>query len=158
MGSSSSLSSSPSFVSSGTGRRVDRGMEGGDDVGKDGLGLGLPATLPLLPVPLPLPLLLLLLLPVMELLVFSTTTSRVTPSIHTSISWCRVGDTVTGVGTLGGTTGAREGAVGDSGGEIGEDGAGEVCDGFEDLRLVSRKLASGGRRRTPLRVEPSMAF
>lgn len=27
-----------------------------------------------------------------------------------------------------------------------------------DLRLESLKLASGGRRRTPLRVEPSMAF
>lgn len=43
-------------------------------------------------------------------------------------------------------------------GDEGDDGAEDVCEGFLALRLASRKLARGGRRRTPLRVEPSMAF
>ncbi len=45
--------------------------------------------------------------------------------------------------------------------EVGEEGAeGEEGGGLETelWLLMSRKLASGGRRRTPERVEPSMAF
>lgn len=42
--------------------------------------------------------------------------------------------------------------------ELGEDGGEEAWGRFEALRMVSRKLAKGGRKRTPLRVEPSMAF
>lgn len=40
-------------------------------------------------------------------------------------------------------------------GEEGEDGGGLET---ELWLLMSRKLASGGRRRTPERVDPSMAF
>lgn len=55
-----------------------------------------------------------------------------------------------------GTSGAKAGEV-----EAGEEGAeGEEGGGLgPDLwLLMSRKLASGGRSRTPERVEPSMAF
>lgn len=42
--------------------------------------------------------------------------------------------------------------------EVGEEGAVEEEGGGLGAELCLRKLASGGRSRTPERVEPSMAF
>lgn len=83
--------------------------------------------------------------------------SLVTPSIHASVSfsfrwrvwrWGEGGGSWGAAGAEGAEAeGGEEGAEGEEGGGLGA-----------DLRSPPRKLASGGRRRTPERVEPSMAF
>lgn len=113
-----------------------RGMERGKEWGSEGLLLLL-----LLPVPLLL------------LLLFTSATSRLVPSIHTAISSSSGGGGGGGAGAWG-TTGAgergEEGAVGEAGAEF--------VWGLDDFRLMLLKLARGGRSRTPLCVEASMAF
>lgn len=113
--------------------------------------LGLPVSLLLLSESL------LLLLPVVELFVF-TTTSRLTPSIHTSISsFFLLEGGGSGVGIRGTVGGERLQGTGDVV-DIEEDGAEGAGADLDKLRRVSRKLARGGRKWTPLRVEPSIAF
>lgn len=63
-----------------------------------------------------------------QLLTDSSLVSRITPSLHNSLS------------------------------RVGEDGLEGEWEGLLALRLASLKLARGGRSRTPLRVEPSIAF
>lgn len=81
----------------------------------------------------------------------SSSSSTFSPSIQTSVSSCRQ----SWRRWRGAAVGEEEEGCG--GAEVDE---GEDCGGLltEVWLLMSRKLASGGRRRTPERVDPSMAF